>query len=382
MVTLPLNNRIKISIPGSGIENQGRLEVLNYIRACLPGQYIHLPMDDGEEWSWEWVVKIGSYQGTLPKRIQKFLFNTQKHKLTPEQISELGNIAQRWLPKTDEWEIDFVKEFDWEAGDFGDSGSCFWGDRRETKWWLKEVGAYALRRLRPNTRELGYGRCWILTHESVPDGFVVFNGYGKYDSKEVNHKYGSPQTRDFARVLLAYLKEHHTDLHYEFKPVQFSINGSTSSPVWINNDGNSAALCAPRAVLTEIPKNLNWSYSVSTTQNCDSCGDSVYRSELRESHGIMVCESCYESGQWGRCDICGAERPRITDNIYSVERLAGELPGLSLCIRHYRATVHNRDNTGLTWVRCRGPYGRTPCVSIIQVPATRNVGTFICCPNH
>ncbi len=51
------------------------------------------------------------------------------YKLPAQALQAIGNLAEEYSTEPKEYYWDVAKSIDWDAGDFGDDGSCFWGCR-------------------------------------------------------------------------------------------------------------------------------------------------------------------------------------------------------------------------------------------------------------
>ncbi|MFA5936512.1 MAG: hypothetical protein WC822_01395 [Candidatus Paceibacterota bacterium] len=123
----------------------------------------------------EWCNK----EGTFLKRIAKAMKRHRGISLSPSFMGKLGDTARKYCPKQTEVTWDCVTRFDWNDGDFGDSGSCFWGSHKEDRLGLERDKAVAFRVYREGE---GYGRCWGLPVGGQWDKAVFFNAYsGQYD---------------------------------------------------------------------------------------------------------------------------------------------------------------------------------------------------------
>lgn len=120
-------------------------------------------------------------EGTsMTKRVRAWLyknFNVQLNEDAGQRIGEICGDAKGFT-----CEVDVTNDFDWNEGDFGDMGSCFFGGREyqsarcET---LPRLYASALRFYRKGS---GIGRCWIVP---VParltqgkPAYLLLNYYG------------------------------------------------------------------------------------------------------------------------------------------------------------------------------------------------------------
>jgi hypothetical protein len=124
--------------------------------------------------------KFEDIGGARPTRqLSQYLYEKYKIHLAEQHISWVGNIVDRYTLYRESIIFSITNSFDWDSGDFGDSGSCFWGDCEDHKELLEASGGMAFRIHDPDCPRLseGLGRCWLYpTRES---GFITaFNGYG------------------------------------------------------------------------------------------------------------------------------------------------------------------------------------------------------------
>jgi hypothetical protein len=197
---LSLDTRFTLTMPEGTLSDTGRALIITYINSQkireglwkelnpeTPYSYLS-PLSD--EWAWVWVVtEKGDYVGTFPKRVSKFYRQEMKLKCPPEFIQEIGNIARAHSGDAITYDFEFVNKIEWDAGDFGDDGSCWWGDYEEAKPLLLSNGGLAIRFYQDNA---GLGRAWVVP---VGEMFIVFNGYG----------FSSDSTLIIARVMAEFL---------------------------------------------------------------------------------------------------------------------------------------------------------------------------------
>ncbi len=167
---------------------------------------------DGIAWS--------TKAGTLPKRIAKF-FASCGVKLKPDSLGMIGDLARSYCPKSHKYRYDVVTNggFDWNSGDFGDHGSCYWGCHSKCRHQLRsQHNAFALRwydvtASADNPR--GVGRCWVVVQDGVA---FLFNYYG-------------PDSLLTAARMLA------TECKGLYHEVRLSCNSGTSD-FYLNGSGN------------------------------------------------------------------------------------------------------------------------------------------------
>lgn len=269
--------RHTIKIPGNGIAGPGVDAImLELLRWGLPS----LPFD----WCWDWRVGgKGEYVGTLPKRIGKFYYQKHGTKLTPDQLTVIGNLGAQHSNRDETYHFDIVDRIDWEAGDFGDRGSCFWSCHASAKDMILDNGGGAVRFFYQDDSDRGLARAWVATR---PDGcLLVFNGYGM-------------ETLPIVRILAA-----HFD-HSYYRKVDLKNYGSSDGNLWINN--GTGYLIGPQAVVTTIDAiDLGWEEL--ETCRCANCEESINEDDHYHSpDGADYCEECYHNRVF-YCDTCNED---------------------------------------------------------------------------
>lgn len=229
------------------------------------------------DWSWSWVVQSGEYRGTFPKRVSSYYYKKHNLKMPDTVVQQVGNIARKHLDSGLTYEFDFVDRFDWQSGDFGDSGSCYWGSNEAARDVLTENSAMAVRFYKNDD---GYGRAWLI---ETPDFYIVFNGYG-YD------------TLTIARVLSAWM-------NVEYRKIRLTNNGETSGLVWIN--GGTGYVIGAKEKIEQVERfDLNFETPVITY--CYACDERIDREDdvYVGADGHDYCEHCFDS-LFRSCDHCG-----------------------------------------------------------------------------
>lgn len=158
-----------------------------------------------EDIEWQWKTS----RGTLNKRIGKWLKDNEGIDIPEELSTAIGNIVRESLVKDQVYYFDFVKDFGWEAGAFGDDESCFYsnGHFNDRKHVLPNMQAdarfFAIRFFKKYKQKVipvidggnkfysdeqnyyrGIGRMWLCHDHFKRKGFndspifVAFNGYG------------------------------------------------------------------------------------------------------------------------------------------------------------------------------------------------------------
>lgn len=235
------------------------------------------------------------------KRLRKYLYDRYGYKLPDYTTTEIGNLYNRYNDNGTQHNIDIIDDIDWYAGDFGDTGSCYWGENDDDRVSLElSDNAYAIRAY--NDDNEGVGRAWVVEQDA---GLVVFNGY--HD----NHAYPT--------LLFAQLLAQLTGLTIEKIDI--------SSHIYVNGD-TGYILCKSTDELPSYREYLQieeYSSKVACTEcgysypedemyntdggddlcsdcayGCEKCGLIVPDSEIVFYQNSHICDSCIQV-----CDLCG-----------------------------------------------------------------------------
>ena len=266
---MELDKKVVITQPSKEVSDAGIKEIHRYLNKELDIM-CYFPC----EWGWDWVNTKGMYRGKLPNRVAARIKSYYGLKLTSEQRSMLGNIARKHLCTKDHYTIDFTNEFDWRPGDFGDHGSCFWGDNYPARKVMEENDVLAIRFYNEDGK--GFGRAWL--YELSTDAWVLFNAYG-------------PECPEAASVFAMQMERNTGDN-------------------WIYKELNSLVVCDhPRGLvyINGCPQiiykdgydpedwiDLDWDVPYFPCEHCESWTheDEVYYDD--DCNGPL-CEDCYET---------------------------------------------------------------------------------------
>lgn len=272
MVNFP-KERVTLEIPINGINMVGQEVAKNLlIYWDMPA----LPSD----WAWVWKVGgKGEYVGTFPKRVAKYLYQKHGRKLSSTQLGELGTEVSTHCERNKSYTFDFTDSFDWDAGDFGDDGSCFWSCRTGAREMLEVNGARAVRFYDKDGE--GYARAWVAP---VDNGWIVFNGYGL-------------ESLQIARIL-----SHYWGAYY--KRAMLVNNSEDSGVLWIN--GGAGYVIADQADCKDS-YDFGWEDIKNGRIVCYHCSEELDENEDYTYDGDNYCESCY-CDMFFYCDDCEMDR--------------------------------------------------------------------------
>jgi hypothetical protein len=169
---------------------------------------------------WQYVTR----EGKIAKRIRKHYKKIYGVCLPDSLISKIGQIAESHMTKMQHLYFDFTDRFDWSAGDFGDTGSCYWGENNAAREVMQDNQCTAVRFYHMPQRShtddlvyanLGYARAWIFN--DLPfEGMIIFNAYNMPLIK-------------VTRVLASLF-------NWDYKRISLYNEGNVSGLVWLNNN--------------------------------------------------------------------------------------------------------------------------------------------------
>lgn len=277
---IEFNKRFQLTTPAGMISETGISEINQLIAAQRLDQdewkalnpsitALFLPILPFD-WQWVWIVSKGIYAGTMAKRVASYYYKQFSIKSPTSFIEQIGNLARQHTSDGVSYDFDFTNALDWEDGDFGDAGSCYWGDHAAARDMLISDGAFAIRFY--STGDEGIGRAWIVDRIAANGFYVVYNGYGISDSA----------TLTAARVMSLFLS-------LTYKRVVLRNNDHTSGMLWIN--GGVGYLVGSIEVIADV----TWfDLQIEDMLACHNCGqpltdDQAYRGPDDENY----CDDCF-----------------------------------------------------------------------------------------
>ncbi|MBN1430460.1 MAG: hypothetical protein JXB07_18970 [Anaerolineae bacterium] len=267
-----------ISIINSFIASQ-RLQDPDWLALDKKSNRRYLPVLP-TAWEWVWVIERGELTGTFPRRVARYYHKMHAIRCPQTFLQELGNLARRHSSERVTYRFQFVDSFDWEAGDFGDSGSCYWGGRSGARLMLASNDALAVCFF--DEQDRGIARAWFVP---VDEKYIVFNGYG----------FPGDPTLTIARTISSFLG-------LSYKQIGLANYGSTTGTLYINS-GIGYVLGQPDQIASINFYDFGWEDE--HADSCHHCGQMLYDDEVYYGPGdLTFCESCY-CDHCSSCDICG-----------------------------------------------------------------------------
>jgi len=242
-------------------------------------------------------------KGKLLKRFSKYIYQKYNTDLTPEYLEQVGNKLSASLMKWD-LEVRFQKlEWNtrlWCPGDYGDTGSCYFGGRKGAVTMMREAGNFYIILITKEGDK--FARAWM--EKIDEENFVFFNLYS------VGNK--------LVGLALAQQLAKHFGLPY--KKINLVNQGSSDGELWINQssgywignrklDKDSSDNEYYDFNLDEIQEDENDEDDTSNYVTCSCCGyegneDNFYY----DYNGERICEDCKDSDYYC-CEINGEYYP-------------------------------------------------------------------------
>ena len=228
---------------------------------------------------WEWSTSYGTFPKRLAKRV-KHVFGVT---LDKDLVSKLGKVARENVTMHLSNHILLISDqIDWEDGDYGDSGSCFWGDRSAARDIILEAGGGSLRIHSPSNYPVA--RCLWLPHGG---SVVLFNAYARR-GRSIN-------LETFATVLSKAKEAKH------YRKIGISHNDDCDGTLYLNGGSGFIVDSEPVNHIDYV----NFEFDFETCRWCERFIHS-YEGVYEGPHGNTLCEECYDEARC-ECESCGEE---------------------------------------------------------------------------
>lgn len=160
-----------------------RSEVVNIVRASI-GRSPYLPYDDE---FWLYGNQTTSYgRGSWVKRFSRYMKTDRGITLDSDTLGAIGDTVGGVMSTVKEYLWDITDTIDWNAGDFGDDGSCFFTYNGHLLNLLRQNGCLAVRAFgeQYNNEGLdGIARAFMLPCRDLP-AWLLFNGMGSLTTRQ------------------------------------------------------------------------------------------------------------------------------------------------------------------------------------------------------
>lgn len=356
---IKLDTPYRINIPTKAVTEEGMVEVRRYVRRQT-GYALDVTFSS------EWLITNKNEDdgrvGTMPKRISKYLYKGHNLKISSAFMAEIGNIARVHTTKEDIFVFDITQQLTWDAGDFGDDGSCYFdGEYNHSRLGLIDAEQYALRLFRNKEEKVEIdrivsirNRVWVcdtrekpVEHDLVSDTCrCIYCRNAKQRRENDLSKYGTiiltedvviyrtyPAGAGYGR---AWLVEQDNNLitfnaYGEYQLMQISrilstIMGKSYRKTEVNHHSGGLYLNGDGCVIgTDISdlKHITLNFSIYITEpmcTCSMCSEEMPEDDALWHVDAMMCVDCYNDSV-GSCDRCGGATWR--DSLHMIDKLDG-----------------------------------------------------------
>lgn len=236
-------------------------------------------------------LEVLNKKGKILKRFAKHFKEQNGFALGNEVMGILGDKIQYYLSQdTNDHVMDFTDIFDWNDGDFGKSGSCWWNEYKESLPTFENGGGWAVRFYQNEDDTSGIGRTWIYP----ANGFLVcFNSYGT-------------SRANTSKAIKALFNLHGITLHYTAREV---YNSQDNNIPYINGDTGFILYPEPmtesevESYLNSQGFDLDMEVIEDERETCNNCGTRMDEYEGNYIHDSLYCDRC-TSNLFSFCEKC------------------------------------------------------------------------------
>lgn len=227
--------------------------------------------------------------GRILKRFAKFWKEHKGEKLSDEVQGIIGDRLQYYVMNHSDptsFIVDFTDCFDWDDGQFGKSGSCWWGTYGDSLPTFEHGGGWAIRFYSDMDDSRGIGRTWIFPYGNV---LLCFNSYGI-------------ERPLVSKVIKQVFYQNGVTLHYKKTEVYNSNNGT----IPYINSGTGFVLypegMSESDLLDKYDLDLE-TYQDDEYTNCHECGRRIAYDESNCIGDNDYCERCTDK-LFSYCERC------------------------------------------------------------------------------
>jgi hypothetical protein len=291
---MELDRRYTVVLPKGTISEVGIAAIQSLISRQKPAESdewkkfnpeierVHLP-NLPQDWEWVWVLTTGTNKGTFPKRVANHYFKNLDVKFPKSLLAEIGNLARQHSADEVSFNFEFVDQFDWEDGDFGDHNACFIREDSIPLAVIASNGGWAIRFY--DADDNGVARAWVAHQKGYT---VVFNGYG----------FKGNATQTIAKVLAMHLGKTYRKV---------ALSTSTNSVTVNSGSGYAIGLAE---ILEKLPTYLNLHWHEEHAITCENCGDGISEDDVYYGPDDMpYCEGCH-GDLFSYCEVCDHDYDR------------------------------------------------------------------------
>lgn len=186
--------------------------------------------------------------------------------------------------------VRFTHTIDWNAGEFGDGGSCLWGGKVNGRYMIQKNKAFAVQFFADKNAEIKMGRCWGWWSKH---GLIIWNGYNRENIRSQVDDYGilgrNSDHLDIMAMMIA------KAFGVQSKKIVLHNEGKGNGNLHINK--STGYLIAPGSTLKRIHSfDFNWP-NIERVLRCGYCTTiTVDENEFVTAEGrYLACRPCADN---------------------------------------------------------------------------------------
>jgi hypothetical protein len=271
----------------------------NMVAARL--NWLYSPYFDADEMAIVIGADLVTKDGKVAKRISKWVYTKHNIRISDELVSDIGNWAYQSIANDSNTIVDIADTFDWNDGQFGKSGSCYWGEYAASRDTLEDAGAFCLRYWKDYDESLhrsncGKGRTWVLPVNNDNAELVIFNAYG-------------PSLQTSAVVICKLLGDGYTwhRISNLYNSNNYNIPYiNSNSGIMVHKPDSNYADCMEFDIDLHCVEGKYYDESCSR-YTCERCGTHLDEDDAHiDDDGYCYCQDCYDI-YYFYCQHCDSE---------------------------------------------------------------------------
>jgi len=200
-------------------------------------------------------------------------------------FTSVKNAIKRGNVKTYTFYVSLKHKADWEPGEFGDRGSCWWGSKSQGRNMLYRNNGYAIKLYDGDKNPIA--RLWAAPYDNNIAIFNMYNKYNKFDG-------GGLLTLNNAAIIIG------NALNYKFSILQYLLNKKKWNGKMHINRGYSFIIGEGHHKYANETIDLNW--AITDFTRCGLCGKAVenenemteYYYHYNDEDTSLACDRCAE----------------------------------------------------------------------------------------
>lgn len=289
-----LGDEIAITVPaGEPMLSQYGQSLIGYYMGdnqLIPrNSFGYYTLSFSDMWATVGLEKV-TKEGKLTRRLSSYLYKNHQVKVADIHLSAIGNLVDANLVTGGgTFTLGFVADRDslWTPGDYGDHGSCYWGQHKSAPATIFNAGGAGLTVKKDGAN---FGRCWI-AKPAKRTCLVMWNWYGISGTNWSLVKLSEMLTKTEGSPFYG----------VSYKPQVLSNSGCDQ--VYINTTGVALYVAGNQPEAEYVRLGFT-PVDVEDVCECYGCGREMDEHDAYHFDGETYCDDCNPGRE---CDECGQE---------------------------------------------------------------------------